>query len=358
VGCKTMPALDIEEVTTTEALEKLRPEWSALWARCPTATPFQSPEWLIPWWRYIGAGELWTLALRQRGYLVGLAPFYIYMQPGSSEREVFPVGIATTDYLDVLLDPEFASCGAATVFAHLDAAWQRWDVRDLQQLRPQSALLHATMPAGWSEELTTQEPCPTLTLPDSLEELSALVPAHLRKNLRYYWRRAEKIGQVRVESADQHNLDALLESLLQLHHSRWAKRGLTGVLAPEAVQNAQRETAAGLLSRGLLRLYGLRLADRLVASFYGFTHIEAGKKRAYFYLGGFDPVFAYLSVGTLVIDYAIRAAVREGAAEFDFLRGREAYKYRWGATDRLTYRRRLRNKPASGLPSAARGHTP
>jgi Acetyltransferase (GNAT) domain len=70
-------------------------------------------------------------------------------------------------------------------------------------------------------------------------------------------------------------------------------------------------------------------------------------------------VDAYDQVKTaLVIDYAIRAAVREGAAEFDFLRGREAYKYRWGATDRLTYRRRLRNKPASGLPSAARGHTP
>jgi CelD/BcsL family acetyltransferase involved in cellulose biosynthesis len=150
---------------------------------------------------------------------------------------------------------------------------------------------------------------------------------------------------MRVERANEHNVDELLESLLRLHHSRWSARGLAGVLAPEAVQKAHRETAPGLLSRGILRLYGLRLADRLIASFYGFTHLEAGKKRAYFYLGGFDPTFAQLSVGMLVIDYAVREAIREGAVEFDFLRGREAYKYHWGAKDRLTYRRRLGRHP-------------
>jgi CelD/BcsL family acetyltransferase involved in cellulose biosynthesis len=343
-----MPGLHIQEVTTTEALEELRPEWSALWARCPTATPFQSPEWLIPWWRYIGTGELWTLALRQHGRLVGLAPLYIYVKPGSCEREVFLVGIATTDYLDILLDPEFARCGAEAVLAHLHAAWQRWDVCDFQQLQPQSPLLHVTMPAGWWEEVTLQEPCPTLVLPAKPEQLRGCIPAHLRQKLRYYWRRAEKMGPVCLERACQHNLDELLESLLQLHHRRWAARGQVGVLAPEAVQKAHRETALGLLSRGLLRLYGLRLAGRLAASFYGFTHSEAGKKRTYFYLGGFDPTYAQLNVGTLVIDHAIREAIREGAVEFDFLRGREAYKYRWGATDRLTYRRRFRHAAGRG----------
>jgi hypothetical protein len=65
------------------------------------------------------------------------------VKPSSSEREVFLVGIATTDYLDALFDQEFASCGAAAVFAHLDAARHRWDVCDLHQLRPQSFLLGA-----------------------------------------------------------------------------------------------------------------------------------------------------------------------------------------------------------------------
>jgi len=119
------------------------------------------------------------------------------------------------------------------------------------------------------------------------------------------------------------------------------RAGPLGVLASEGVQKAHQETVPGLFALGLLRLYSLRLADRTVASFYGFTHTAAGKKRAYFYLSGFDPALAGLSLGSLVIDYAVRTAVAEGAAEFDFLRGRETYKYCWGAQDFLTYRRRL-----------------
>jgi hypothetical protein len=39
----------VEEITTMDALERLRWEWSELWTRSPAATPFQSPEWLLPW---------------------------------------------------------------------------------------------------------------------------------------------------------------------------------------------------------------------------------------------------------------------------------------------------------------------
>jgi CelD/BcsL family acetyltransferase involved in cellulose biosynthesis len=336
-----VPALEIEEATTIEGLEKLRPDWSALWARCPTATPFQSPEWLIPWWRHIGQGELWTLALRHRGHLVGLAPFYIYNKPGSPEREVFLVGIATSDYLDALFDRAFAAYGSAVVFAYLDTARQRWDVCDLQRLRSGSPLLHAALPRGWHEEITAQEPCTGLALSGTVGEFPGLIPRRLRKNLRNSWNRAERTGPVRIERAHEENLDELLEALFRLHCARWSSQGLAGVLASEAVRNAHRETAPALLALGVLRLYGLRIADRLVASLYGFTHISAGGTRAYAYLSGFDPAFAQLSVGTLLLGYAVQQAMHEGAAEFDFLRGQETYKSHWRVNNHLTYRRRL-----------------
>ena len=61
--------------------------------------------------------------------------------------------------------------------------------------------------------------------------------------------------------------------------------------------------------------------------------LRAGN-RAFFYLGGFDPEFGALSVGSLAIAAAMERAIEEGASTFDFLAGREAYKYRWGAVDR------------------------
>ena len=56
-------------------------------------------------------------------------------------------------------------------------------------------------------------------------------------------------------------------------------------------------------------------------------------------LAGFDPAFSKLSPGTLTIGHAIDQAIREGATEFDFLRGGEPYKYHWGAVDRVNFRR-------------------
>jgi len=46
-----MPDLEVEEVTTSAEVEALAPAWDDLWRRAPGATPFQSPAWLLPWWR-------------------------------------------------------------------------------------------------------------------------------------------------------------------------------------------------------------------------------------------------------------------------------------------------------------------
>jgi CelD/BcsL family acetyltransferase involved in cellulose biosynthesis len=43
-----------------------------------------------------------------------------------------------------------------------------------------------------------------------------------------------------------------------------------------------------------------------------------------------------------MIGHAIEQAVIEEATEFSFLRGREKYKYQWGAVDRWNTRLELR----------------
>jgi CelD/BcsL family acetyltransferase involved in cellulose biosynthesis len=60
-------------------------------------------------------------------------------------------------------------------------------------------------------------------------------------------------------------------------------------------------------------------------------------ERAYAYLGGFDPAFEIASPGALTIEAACTEAAASGATELHFLRGREAYKYAWGARDRINH---------------------
>jgi CelD/BcsL family acetyltransferase involved in cellulose biosynthesis len=53
---------------------------------------------------------------------------------------------------------------------------------------------------------------------------------------------------------------------------------------------------------------------------------------------GFDPAYVDFSPGMLVLEAVIRDALAEGRSRVDFLRGREKYKYAWGAQDQPTFR--------------------
>lgn len=329
-----MLAPEIEEVTTRAGLEALAPAWHDLWRRASAATPFQSPAWLLPWWRHFGGDDLIVLAVRTLGRLVGVLPLYVYRE--DRRRKLLPLGIGVSDYCDALLDSAQPHAIACSLLAHLARTTERWDICDLQPLSPTSPLLQAGAPE-FSHERFELEPCPVLRLPASAAELEAGLPKRIRQNLRYYRRRAERRGAVRFEVARPENLRELLEAFFALHGARWARRDLPGLLADEAVRTFHTEAAAALMDLGILRLYGLRLGPRVVATLYGFM----AKGRFYYYLGGFAPELGDLSLGTLVIGHAMAQATGEGATEFDFLRGREAYKYRWGARDRPSYGIRL-----------------
>lgn len=353
MGVDRGASLEVTEVTRGRELEVLRPAWEELWPRCPNATPFQSPDWLIAWWNHLGRGELLVLILRHDGRLVGIAPLFIDSDTDSGVerdepvRRVLVMGTGVTDHLDILIEPELAEPGAAAVLAHLGASASRWDVLDLHQLRPGAALLRAALPAGWSERNEPQESCPVLPLPARYEALPA-GGAGLAKRARYYRRRAGRLAPLRFHTAGSDDVEPLLHELFRLHGDRWSARGEPGIFAQDAVRRFHLSAATGLAARGVLRLYALRLGDDVAAVFYGFLH----RRRAYVYIAGFDPRFASLSPGTVLLAHAIEEAIGEGAVEFDFLRGREAYKYRWGARDCWSRRRVLAHplSSASAVP--------
>lgn len=292
-------------------------EWWDLWERDASATPFQSPAWLVPWRRHFREGDDVVLTLRRGGRLVGLLPLF------RIHGRLLPWGAGTTDWLDGLFDPGVSS---AEVSCALAALGPEGPV-DLPQLRDGSPLLAAPPPPGWTDEVGEGEPCPTLALP-------ATLPAKIAGNLRYYGRRSERAG---IEGPVRAGPE-VLDDLLRLHSARWSAREEAGVLGDPDVQAWHREALPLLHRAGMLRLYASRLGGRTVAALYA----TAAKGQVHYYIGGFDPDLETLGPGTVLIGHAIAEATREGARTFDFLRGREGYKYRWGATDRPAHVRVLR----------------
>lgn len=330
-----MSGLTTEILRDADALAALAPAWWDLWRRAPAATPFQTPAWLIPWWRCFAPGELFTLAAYRDGSLVGLAPFYV--EDGAYGRRVLPVGISLSDYLDVLLDPDCSSeTGDALVEAALraDVSWDAWR---LEELRPEAEALRLPTPPGCMEEVLEQSACPVLQLPSG-RRLADILSSGKRRKLNLARNRAARRGPVILERVDAATVEPALDHLFRLHAARWESRGETGVLADDMVQRFQCAAAQGFSSAGLLRLYMLRIADQIAAVYYGFAH----NGEVYAYLTGFDPAFDFDSPGTIILAHAIEQALAEGARTFHFLRGQEPYKYEWGAADRWNRYREIR----------------
>ena len=340
-GSPTDRPLSVLSVESTAEFEALVPEWQALWARCPEATPFQHPAWLLPWWRQFAPGALFSVAVRHAGRLVGLAPFYI--EAGAYGRRILPVGISLSDYLDVLLDPDFSQAAGRAIVEHVQREAARWDGWDLEDLAPGAAAFGLPCPAGCVETSGEQHACPVLQLPTTLDALPGSLPARQLRHLRLARNRAARHGTVILAREDGPAAGDVLEMLFRLHRSWWERRGESGLLVDERIPRFHREALPKLLETGMLRLYVLRIADRVAGVYYGLRH----GGRAYAYISGFNPDFTFESPGTILFAHAIEEAVREGAREFDFLRGRETYKYTWGAVDRWNRRRSFRRVGAA-----------
>lgn len=330
----TLPAeITVRELTTAAELARLRPEWQRLLAASPGATPFHGPEWLLPWAAHFGRDGVLVLVAQRGDRVVALAP--LWAADGAGGRSLSFLGHGISDYGGFLVGPE-GDGAADALLAHL--ARRSWDVCHLDQIPPGDPAHGARLPPGLVEQVQPADPCPVVDLPASVGELVEALPHRLGPRVQRSLRRLEREGPARFEAADGRTLDEMCEALFRLHGDRWQTREQPGVLADPTLQRFHRDVIAGMHATGRLRMHGLRMHGRIEAVIYAFAH----GPRLYSYLGGFTPALAAVSPGSVMIWHTMARAIEEGLREFDFLRGAEAYKYRWGARDHWNTRRLLR----------------
>jgi CelD/BcsL family acetyltransferase involved in cellulose biosynthesis len=325
---------DVHTTTISDpaSITGIRGSWRQLWRNCPRATPFQSPDWLVPWWDIFMPGELRIVAVHREDELVGLAPFY------REGARLLPIGISLSDYQDVLLLPEHAEAAAEAV---ADAIQSMDDIEfcEFDELAPDAAALQIA-PQGWSESLATGSPCPVLDLPDELPKLRQVIPPSRLRHLGTARRRVARRGDSAILEGDVDNAVALFRELVRLHQLRWKADGQKGIFADPRVESFHIAALPGLIEQGIARVYALTIDEAVVGVYYGLRNRDC----AYAYIGGYDPNYAFESPGSVLLGHAIEAAVREGLTLFDFLRGSEDYKYEWGARDRWNTRMSLRRR--------------
>lgn len=315
------------EIVTPAALPTIVDEWRRLWRAVPTASPFLAPAWLDAWAATYAPGRTWAAALREGGDLVGLLPAFVWA------RALLLAGTGPSDHGGLLILPGRECRTVALVAAAADAVEAPFDRIDFRQLPSCSPLAKVAMP-GWRAATESDEACAVLALAGAAG--MAAVPRPMRRAWRYATRRLAREGCV-VDCVPPEEVSRGIAELERLHALRWQDKGRAGVLADPLLRGLLRAAAPRLAADGLIRLHRVRRGTETIAVLL----VLVGNGRACYFLGGFDPQYARWSPGTALVGAAIAAAADEGAAAFDFLRGAEAYKYRWGAEDRRRVRRVL-----------------
>ena len=318
-------------IRNTPELEGFSSQWSELWREDTFATPFQSPEWLLPWWHHFGQAELRTAVIYQDGAAIGLLPFYVYRDPGTGERQLLLLGVGTMDYLDGVFSPR---CSLDHVAKALGIVCETdgWDRMVASQLRPESLLFQALRRSRHSR-LFEAEACSRIPA----VPINGL-PKHIRRNVRYYRNCALREGNLEFVVSDDSNWPQLFDDLQKLHAECWENRGEGGVLADERVSAWHREAIPGLLRARMLGLYSLRLNGEAIAIIYAVHDPLGGSSRKlYLYLMGYSTRHAVLSPGTLLLALAIEHAAEHEVGTVDLLRGDEAYKHLWHSEKIPTY---------------------
>ncbi len=272
---------------------------------------------------------------------MAIAPFFV-ARTGAGERALLLIGTREiADYLDLICLPEWLSPFLTALFdvlgGELASDWELLDLHNLLAASPTLPALEQMIAShGWRVSRTVQEPAPCIRLPGEWESYLLGLPKKQRHEIRRKIRRLEaEAASVRwyiVE--DPGDLEAEIEAFLLLMAQDPEKQAfLTASMA--AQMRALMQTA---FHSGWLQLAVLEIDGERAAAYLNFDYAN----RIWSYNSGWDPRFSRFSPGWVLLAYLLRQACTDGREAFDFLHGKEEYKYRFGGVDRGVVRLTIR----------------
>ncbi|PIY80037.1 MAG: hypothetical protein COY80_04950 [Candidatus Pacebacteria bacterium CG_4_10_14_0_8_um_filter_42_14] len=314
-------------------ISDLQEEWKILHAKSLTKTVFQAFAFQSVWWETLGVGKRILITVRnEEGKLVALAPTFVHVESGSSQLSLLGC-VNVSDYLDVLVDgsesEDTESIYATLLLAVEQIKWTKLFWCSLPEASATRIFMPKHFAANGNINESIQDVVPIINLPSTWEEYLSAVGRKPRHEIRRKERKLEAVSHEYLVLDDPSETD--IEDFISLHkqssHDKnefWDDNHLMFF----------RKLIPALAIEKRVKLFFLSVENTRVASMLAFD--EPGSLALYnsgFSLGTHDD----LSVGSNLIAYTIRYAIEHNKQTYDFLRGDEAYKFRFGAISTNIY---------------------
>lgn len=289
--------------------------WDQLLNRTPDSSPFVSFEWFDCLSHFLLHKDPDVLLLYDGDVCVGIVPVDV-----SDNIMTFITDERVTDLTGFVHQPGYEDDIARELASFARRKGLRVKLYPLEQTNSLVQRL-----ADYLESVTVEEADvnPFLKLPASWDDYLATLTAKLRHELRRKLRRGHG---VRLETTTPNAIESLFELMA---HDGQKKQFLTPDMRAFFTAITKR-----FFNRGWLRLRRASLDSTPVAILLAFSY----RGSIYLYNMGINPQYIHLSPGIVAIALDIQGAIAEGKKYYDFLRGDEAYKFRFGARTQHTLR--------------------
>jgi len=248
--------------------------------------------------------------------------------------------IEISDYLDLIVRaddlPRFLSGLLDFLTSNAALDWSAIDWYNLFDESPTLAALDSeSARRGWDFKSEPFRPALSVPLPGDFEEYLMGIDKKQRHEIRRKIRRAEgderNVRWYIVE--DESTLDAEIDDFLALMANDHHKEDfLTEVMRTQMRISVHAAFKAGWLQLAFIEVDGHKAAGYL--NFYYCNHI-------WVYNSGLDFDYGDLSPGWVLLGYLLQWANEHGRSEFDFMRGDEDYKAKFGGIRRDVMRVRI-----------------
>jgi CelD/BcsL family acetyltransferase involved in cellulose biosynthesis len=329
--------MDFHLIQNSTDFDALASEWNSLSARSITNSPFLRHEYLRAWWETRGGGE-WagvTLAIvtaRKDGELAGIAPLFLH-----EDRLLLLGCIEISDLLDFIVQPDDLAAFIQGLLDFLARSgpgnWRRLDLYNLPEASPSLPALQAEAgKLGWDFSQEILKPSPYIPLPGNFETYLAGIDKKQRHEVRRKMRRAVEYERpVRwylVE--DETRLASEIDAFMALMATDPDKASFL----TDAMRTQFHKSVQAAFRNGWLQLAFMEVGGEKAAGYLNFDY----DNRIWVYNSGIDRRFMELSPGWVLLGHLLEWANQNQRREFDFMRGDEDYKYRFGGINRFVVR--------------------
>jgi CelD/BcsL family acetyltransferase involved in cellulose biosynthesis len=330
--------------TLLEFPEDKKNEWNAFITSGVSHVPFLRFEYLQNWWHTRGGGEwsqdaqLAIITAHESDRLIGIAPCFIAEHDGKKAL-LFLGSIEISDYLDFLARPQHLGKFVEGFLAYAKSTLApQFGIQtvDLYNLVDQSptvrALQNASVSLGFPCEITQLMKSPYIPLSGDWEGYLNSIDKKQRHEIRRKMRRMTELQPAAdwYIASDPEKIDAEIQEFLRLMAFEAEKQTF---LTP-AMRGQMAATMREAFNNGSLQLAFLTIGEEKAAAYLNFDFLN----RIWVYNSGIDPRFSEHSPGWVLLGHLLKWANENNRFEFDFMRGNEEYKYRFGAIDRYVVR--------------------